>query len=297
MRPARLLLLSGLLSVFAVAPAAAGIRAADGDSFSVSSVAVTEAGELEREVSLEVRREGNAAPQRLAFRVPMQRIGLDERPAVRILDRKLLIHTDGIFAVFDLVLGRLERSEVVTPALSVTEDGRRLAWKADQPRFLPAEAASAVVRVIDIPMQLDRLVFPEREKTESSQSGHLLAWQDDPAQRCSAGDLFWSPEGDRLVFFCRSDLGELSLVLVDLRDGLMKSRFTRRTLPRESYLKPGETTESSHSYFQAEKVTWLKANRIEVEPPAEAPWLRDRIILDLPEPANRHRVSVTRTRG
>lgn len=251
-------------------------------SYSVSAGPVREAGKLEREVALEVRKEG-AAPQRLAFSVPKEMIRLDEKPSTRIVDRKLLAYTPGVFAVFDLTTGRLELSKVVMPDLSPTEDGRRLAYKELQPRFLPAEATSAVVNVLDIATLEDRPVFPESRKIDCSQSGHLLAWEDDPAKRCSVGKLFWSPEGDRLLFFCKPGAGEVSLVLVDLRGGLKQGRFAERPVAKDLYLKPGAAAKSPEAYFQAETVTWMEGNRVRVEPPPEASWMQDRILLELPK--------------
>jgi hypothetical protein len=261
---------------------ALSLAADQGPSYSVTAGPVREAGGMQREVTLEVRREGAEVPRRLAFTVPREVVRLDERPGHRIVDGKLLAYTPGVFAVFDLATGQLDLSRVVMPDLSPTEDGRRLAYKQLQPRFLPAEATSTVISVLDVATLVDQPVFPESGKVDRSRSGHLLVWEDDPAKRCSAGKLFWSPGGDRLLFFCKPEVGELSLVLVDLRGGLKESRFAQRPVARELYLEPGAAARSSETYFQAERVTWLEGNRIQVEPSPEASWIQDRILLDLP---------------
>ena len=68
-------------------------------------------------------------------------------------------------------------------------------------------------------------------------------------------------------------------MLADLRQGLAGSRFTRRSLSRELYLKPGAPAKSSETFLAIAGVTWLDGNRVEVRTAPENRWLKDRLIL------------------
>jgi hypothetical protein len=234
-----------------------------------------------REFILEIR--GAGAPLRRAvFSGPQKLLSPDHPPATKVVGRRLLAFTEGVLAIFDLATGKEELFRVAIPPVTPTADGRRVAYIESQLPFTPKEATSMIVNVVDVSTLDSRPVFPERTAISKGGAGNLLVWEEDPAKRCTTDKLFWSPEGNRLLFFCASDTHEYSSVLVDLRKGLDASRFTRQPLPREQYLKPGAPSEGSETFFAVASVTWLDGNRVEVRTAPQNRWLKDRLVLDLP---------------
>lgn len=247
------------------------------------SVSVLETREVadtqSREFILEIR--GGGPPRRVVFSGSEKLLSPDHPPATKVVGRRLLAFTEGEVAVFDLTTGKEELRRTATPPVTPTADGRRVAYVESQLPFTPKEATSMIVNVVDVPSLENQPVFPERSATSKGGAGNLLAWEEDPAKRCTIDKLFWSPDGNRLLFFCAADTGESSFVLVDLRGGLAAGRFTRRPLPRERYLKPGAPGDSRETFFSVASVTWLDTDRVEVRTSPENHWLKDRLVLDL----------------
>jgi hypothetical protein len=235
-----------------------------------------------REFLLEVRREGEAGPLPLVFTGPYKMLQSDQPPRFKVVESRLLAYTDGVFAVFDLETGKREASGVGIPPIAPAPDGKRLAYIEMQLPFTPAEASSMIVNVLDTDTLESKPVFPESTRIDVRPSGGLSVWEEDPSSRCRIHELFWSPGGTRLLFFCASEAAAPSLVLVDLRDGLSKSRFVRQLLPGEVYRRPGAEGRDAPAVFGVEGVRWLGEGRIEIEPSAGARWVKERVVLDLP---------------
>jgi hypothetical protein len=231
-----------------------------------------------REFTLEVRG-GGSVHRRLVFSGPQKLLSPDHPPATKTVGSRLLAFTDATFGIFDLDTGKEKLFRVAIPPVTPTIDGRRVAYIESQLPFTPKEATSMIVSVVEVSTLESQPVFPERSAISKGGAGSLQVWEEDPKRRCTTDNLFWSPASDRLLFFCASDTGEYSSVLVDLRKGLAASRFTRRPLSRDFYLKPGAHPGSSEAFLAVASVTWLDGSRVEVRTAPGNRWLKDHMIL------------------
>lgn len=229
-------------------------------------------------------------PQRFVVQGPDDFVNLEEQPRGKIVDSRLLVTTRALIAVFDLETGDQVLHVVAAPQVAVTDDGRRVAFETLQRRFTPPEASSSVIQVLDVPTLQVEPVFPQRSAISPSQFGQLLAWVDDPSNRHSAGKLFFSPDGSRLVFFCthggnQPDVRQkVYLVVVDLSQGLDESCFIHRPFDWQEHLRPEIKLGDRRPYFDAESLEWRDDDTLVVRPPHRARWLEDQIVVPLPEP-------------
>lgn len=244
-----------------------------------------------REFTVTVEPVGEGEPQHFKVRGPYKLLSLDEQPRGEIVDDRLVVTTSRLIAVFDLETGEQLVDKVAAPEVVVTEDGRRVAFVTLQLKFLPIEATSSVIQVIDVPTLQIEPVFPERSIIERSPTGRLLAWVDEPADRHLAGDLFFSPDGSRLGFFCSHGGStmpdvqrQLYVVMVDLSRGVDESRFIHRPFDWEAYLRPNVDLGDRQPYFVVESLEWTDNNTVVIRVPDDLWWLKDHIVIELPPP-------------
>src|SRR5262249_28685363 len=154
------------------------------------------------EYVLEVTKKGASKPLTLTFGGPQMEV-TGEIEALRVTGDRLLVVSEGALGIFDLSTGQRSKFVLTHDDPALSPDGKRVAYKEFQPRYTPPEAATTIVRVLDVPTLETSSVFPERSEITSGPNGGLIAWQGDPLLRHSVGKLFWSPEGQRLLFFCK----------------------------------------------------------------------------------------------
>lgn len=254
----------------------------------IQTAAATDGPGQIKEFTVAVRSQNEAEERRFLVQGPDKLIDRDEHPRAEKVGDRLLVTTRSVIAVFDLATGKKVIDQIAAPEVVYSDDGRRVAFRTLQSKFVPAEATSTVIQALDVPTLELAPVFPERTVIEPSQFGRLLAWIDKPADRHSAGPLFLSPDGTRLVFFCTHALGapesprEVYLVVVDLSRGPAESTFSHTPFDWEMYLRPGVSTSDRSLYFVAESVTWQDEDVLHVTPPEYAHWLEDEIVIQLP---------------
>ena len=204
-KSAATLLLGPFILCVSVAPCRAVEPLAENDAYRIELAASRDVtytgvkGTTVQEHALQVTDKASGKSQTIVF-------GGSDKPvvgdleSVRIRGDRLVATTGTALGVFDLRAGREQHlTRCLDPEISTS--GRWGAYKAFQPRFLPAEATSHVVLVFDVDTLADAVVFPESEKVSAGTRGELLAWEDDPKRRLRVGKLFWGPREETLLFF------------------------------------------------------------------------------------------------
>jgi len=226
--------------------------------------------------------------RRFVVEGPRNLLDLDETARAQVVGGHLLVFTRAVLAVFDLASGEKVLGEVAAPGVVASRDGRRVAFEALQRRFTPPEASSSVVEALDVTSLAVEPVFPDRSVIRPAQLGGLVAWIEDPLERHSAGKLVFSPDGERLAFFCthvRASPGGLQrvfLVVIDLSKGVSGSVFVHVPFDWTAHLEPGVDLGETTPYFAVESLTWSGSGALIVHPPASAWWLQEEIIVPLP---------------
>jgi hypothetical protein len=247
------------------------------------------AGVRVKEYVLQVEGKDQGAPVRITFGGPSRAVQ-DEIKRTAIVGDHVLVTTERVIGVFDRKTGREEKYIDAAPAVSSSQDASLVAYQVLQPRFTPPEAETSIINALDVRSLESQVVFPERDLISKGQSGTLVVWQDDPARRhVVVSDLFWSPSGKRLVFFCKHSAGptpgvgivEDYVVVVDLSHGVAASRFVHQLLSPDLYRKPG-TEKGSKVSFEVAAVTWLDEQTVELKPVQRDAGWKDRIVLKLP---------------
>ncbi len=270
---------------------APGLRVAS-DDFSVS---VVESREMAhpllpdltiRQFVLEVRDESLGRTTRVVWGDPDKRIRDDLSELVLHGDRLVLISRLG-FGVLSLRTGEelaFTRSLRATPS----PDGGTVAYKTLVPRGVQAEATGDVLLLFDVDTLARRVVFPETDLVSEGPEGAILVTQPDPAARYQIpGDLYWSPDGQRLAFFAKTGAtGPASPVrdfvgTVDLSSGAHDARATLTEIPPESYLRADAEVGDHRILFQVDSAQWRDGS-LEVHLPKSHWWALESVVIDLP---------------
>lgn len=242
-----------------------------------------------KEYVLRLSSKDGKPPVRVSFGGP-ERAVQDEIRTMTLVDEHLLVTTPTVIAVFDRRTGREEKFLDARPTATLSPNAERVAYKEFQPRFIAPEDSTTIVRVLDVRSLAVHSVFPEAEKITQGQFSDLVAPEDDPARRhIVTSELFWSPQGTRLLFFCTHFAGMPGeqvvgnyVVVVELGRDLSESRFVHQEILPSSYRKPQAEKGRDSSRFSVGSVKWLNEERVEVVPSTGQEWLKERIVLDLP---------------
>jgi hypothetical protein len=279
-------------------PATQGLQAND-SAYSVTVVATREVPFAEnpnvqvKEVVLQVIAKGGAtSPRTLIFGGPQEYVREDLRE-LKLADDQLIAATNCSLAVFDLKAGKKRAHVYSSCNISISPDGKRVAYVERQLHFTPPQASSSVVRVLDVGSLKTYTVFPDGPNLGPMSNGLLTTWDDDLTQIHSAGQMYWSPDGGKLLFFCiHGDFGsrDLSqerqpyLVVVYLND-LAHSRYVHEPIAKGVYLTAGAEPKDRRYLFQVERIEWLAGGAaVRVLPKPDAPWMKRDIVLKLPAP-------------
>lgn len=242
-----------------------------------------------REFTVTLQKAGGGPVQSYVVQGPYKALDADEEPRARVVGDRLLVLTDAVIAVFDLGSGEQVLDLVGAPGVTVTGDGRRVAFETSQTPFTPPEASSSVIQVVDVPSLAVEPVFPERSAVEPSQLGTPMTWIEDPAERHSAGQLVFSPDGLRLAFFCThggleaGEAAEVYLTVVDLPDDLARSRFIHQAFDWKAHLLPRVAAGERRLYFAVESVVWTEEDALVVRAAPSAHWLEREFTVPVPE--------------
>jgi len=234
---------------------------------------------------------GGEDARSFVVRGPDDAIDPDEQPSAQVVGERLLVLTRSLVVVFDLASGQQVIYRVAAPEVVVSADGRWVAFKTLQLPFTPAAASSSVIQVLQVPTLEVGPVFPESWLIEPSQFGYPLAWIEEPADRHFAGQLYFSPDGSRLLFFCTHEgapgTGQtVYLAVIDLAQGVAGSRFLHRPFDWKAHLRTGAATGGQEPFFAVGSVRWEGDGTLVVKPPPYARWLEEDITIPLPGPGD-----------
>jgi hypothetical protein len=247
------------------------------------------------EVTLQVvAKRGDRGPRTILFGGPEEVVREDLRD-LRVVSGQLIAATDCSFAVYDLASGSKRAHVYSSCSLALSPDGRRVAYVERLTHFMPAQATGSVIRVLDVVTLVTATVFPDpSEVSPIGGNGSLLStWEDDLTKVHDAGALHWSPDSQRLVFFCIHGLAghwaapndlRAYLVTVALAD-LKHTRFAHRPVVKEQYLLPGIEPPQGWVPLHMDAIEWLPdGGALHVIPRADQPWMRRDIVLTPPQP-------------